>query len=146
MDAQQNKQLVMEGYRRFQSHDIAGVLELFHDDVEWEGPEVECVPFAGCYHGKPEVLRYFQSLDDAQEATRFEPTAFIAEDDRVVVTGNASWHVKSTGRDYDSPWVHVFTLRDGKVSRFEQYVNTAATEHAFRPQQAGETAQPELRH
>jgi ketosteroid isomerase-like protein len=146
MNAQQNKQLVMEGYRRFQNKDIEGVLERFAEDVEWVGPELDSAPFSGNYHGKDEVRRFFVDLDAAQEATRFEPTAFIAEDDKVAVTGTATWHVKSTGLDYSSPWAHVFTVHDGKVTRFEQYVDTAATEHAYRPTAGAEASQPDLRH
>lgn len=146
MDAQQNKQLVIEGYQRFQAKDIEGVLELLSDNVEWIGPELECAPFSGCYHGKDAVRQYFAQLDAVQDANRFEPTAFIAEGDKVVVVGNASWHVKATGRDYDSPWVHIFTVRDGKVTQFEQYVDTAATERAYRPMAGAQAPQPGLRH
>jgi ketosteroid isomerase-like protein len=136
----------MEGYKRFLNKDLEGVLERFSEDVEFVGPELDCTPFAGCYHGKDEVRQYFAKLDAAQEAMRFEPTAFIAEDDKVAVTGSATWHVKSTGLDYSSPWAHVFTVRDGKVTRFEQYVDTAATEHAFRPMAGTEATPTGLRH
>lgn len=146
MSIQQNRQLVMEGYQRFQEKDIEGVLERFSEDVEWVGPELDCAPFAGSFHGKNDVRQFFAKLDASQEATKFEPTAFIAEDDKVVVTGSASWHVKSTGLDYDSEWVHVFTVRDGKVVRFQQYVDTAAAEHAFRPMAGAQAPQPDLRH
>ena len=146
MNAQQNKQLVMEGYKRFLEKDIEGVLERFSEDVEWLGPELDCAPFSGCYHGKNEVRQFFAKLDAAQDAIKFEPTAFVAEDDKVVAIGTATWHVKSTGLDYDSPWVHVFTVRDGKVTQFDQYVDTAATEHAFRPVAGAQAPQPGLRH
>ena len=146
MNTEQNKQLVMEGYRRFQNKNIEGVLERFSDDVEWIAPELDCAPFSGCYHGKDDVRRFFTDLDTAQEATRLEPTAFIAEGDTVVVMGNASWHVKSTGLDYDSDWVHVYNVRDGKVIRMQQFVDTAATEHAYRPTAAAQSPQPGLRH
>jgi ketosteroid isomerase-like protein len=43
--------------------------------------------------------------------------------------------VKTTGLTYDSPWAHVFTLRDGKIARFEGYEHTAAAETAYRPAQ-----------
>lgn len=146
MDTEQNKQLVMEGYRRFQDKDVEGVLERFSDNVEWVGPELDCAPFSGNYHGKNDVRQFFAKLDASQEAIRFEPVSFIAEGDKVVVTGHARWHVKSTGLDYDSDWVHVFTVRDGKVVHFQQYVDTAAAEHAFRPVAGTQATQPGLRH
>lgn len=136
MNSQENKQLVMQGYQKFQNKDIRGLLELFTDDIEWVGAETEELPFAGSYHGKQEVGQYFTQLDQAQEAQRFEPQNFIAEGDQVVVTGQSRWTVKSTGQAYENPWVHVFTLRDGKVARFQQYNDTAAAAKAFRPMSA----------
>jgi ketosteroid isomerase-like protein len=133
MSSQENKQLVMQGYQLFKNKDIEGLLALYADDIEWVEPESEHIPFAGNYRGKAEVARFFTELDQAQEAVRFEPEAFIAEDDKVVVTGHAIWSVKATGQKYESPWVHVFTVRDGKVARFQTYSDTAAAEAAFMP-------------
>ena len=140
MGAQENKQLVMQGYRLFQSGDIRKLLDLYHDDAEWIGPESELVPFAGAFHGKAGIAQFFAKLDAATHANRFEPTQFIAEGDKVVVAGVSSWLAKPTGRSYDSTWVHVFTLRDGKVARFESYYDTAATEKAFNPEQTSQAS------
>lgn len=136
MSSQDNKQLAMQGYQKFQNRDIQGLLELLADDIEWVGVENEEIPFAGVYRGKDEVARYFAQLEEAQEAQQFEPREFIAEGDKVVVMGDSRWTVKSTGQTYDNPWVHVFTMRDGKVARFQQYNDTAAAAKAFRSGQA----------
>jgi ketosteroid isomerase-like protein len=69
------------------------------------------------------------------QATRFEPREYIAEGDKVVVLGQATWHAKQTGRSFDTPFIHVFTMRDGKVARFEAHADTAAGERAFRADQ-----------
>ena len=140
MDAQENKRIVMEGYRMFQSGDIPHLLERYHDDAVWIEPDAENIPFAGKHNGKAEIARFFQQLDECAQAVRFAPKEFIAEGDKVVVTGEATWLAKNTGRSYDSPWVHVFTLRDGKVARFESFHDTAAGERAFRPDQQGQAA------
>ena len=138
MDAQENKRLVMEGYQMFQNGDIPNLLERYHDDALWIEPDAEHVPFAGKHKGKAEIARFFQDLDRAAQALRFIPKDFIAEGDKVIVAGEATWLVRNTGRTYESPWVHVFTLRDGKVARFESYHDTAAAERAFRPDQPGQ--------
>jgi ketosteroid isomerase-like protein len=133
MDIQQNKQLVMDGYQLFQAGDIDGLLQLFSDDVEWLGYQVEFVPFSREYHGRQEVAQFFAELDEAQEVEQFEPQEAIAEGDKVVVTGEAKWIVRATGKHYGYSWVHTFTMRDGKVTRFQQYYDTAATQAAFMP-------------
>ncbi|HZV65375.1 MAG TPA: nuclear transport factor 2 family protein [Telluria sp.] len=147
MDTKQNKQLVMHAYEMYKNRDIKGILALCDDKVEWMGPESELIPFAGNHHGKDQVAQFFSKLEQAQDAVRFEPHDFIADGDKVAVTGDAAWHVKGTGQTYEGPWAHVFTLRNGKIARFEQYVHTAAAEAAFRPAQTASAAQAKpLRH
>ena len=146
MDSNQNKQLVMQAYSLYSQGDIKGVLALCADDVCWVSADIEQVPFSGKYNGHYEVGEFFSSLAGTMDTIHFTPRDFIAEGDKVVVTGDARWHVKSTGAEFGSDWVHVFTVRDGKVVRFEQYTDTAAAEAAFRGGTAARPSAPELRH
>jgi ketosteroid isomerase-like protein len=134
MNTEQNKQAVQEAYRMFQSGDMAGIVERCHDDCEWTSPDSDLIPMSGAFHGKPGVADFFTRMGVAMQPIRFEPREFIAEGDKVVVIGQATWQVKATGRSFDSPWVHVFTMRDGKIARFEAFADTAAGERAFRPE------------
>lgn len=143
MTIQENKQLVMQGYQRFQAQDIDGLMENLADDIEWIGVESDYLPFSGIYRGKQDVMRYFGMLAQAQEAVRFEPLEMVAEGDKVVVSGESEWMVRATARSYSNPWVHIFTIRDGKIARFQQFNDTAAAEHAYRPLQPSAGQQPE---
>ena len=140
MGAEENKRLVMEAYEQFKRGDIAGLLERYHDDAEWIGPESDVVPFAGRYHGKAGIAHFFRKLGESSQATRFEVRECIAEGDKVVAIGEASWLVKANGRSYEVPWTHLITLRDGKVARFETIYDNATAEQAFSPATG---AQPE---
>lgn len=147
MNAQDNKQLIMQGYQLFKDKDIQGLLALFANDIEWIEGESEIIPFAHTYQGKDQVAQFFTEMDQAQEAIQFEPETFMAEGDKVVVTGQSTWLVKATGQEYDSPWAHIFTLRNGKVTRHQQYSNTAAAEMAFRPlPTSAQSKQKPMRH
>jgi ketosteroid isomerase-like protein len=147
MDISQNKQLVKQAYEHYKNKEIDGILAMVDDDVEWLGYESDLIPFAGNYHGKDEVAQFFSTIAQNQDVLRFDPQSFVAEGDKVVVTGAASYHVKATGLDYESPWVHIFTVRDGKIIRFQQFNNTAAAEAAYRPAQAaGMGSQRPLHH
>ena len=86
----------------------------------------------GTHHGIEEVGRFFPSLGDAQEARQFEPREFVAQGDRVVALGHYAWHVKSTGKGWESDFAHVFSVRDGKLTSFQEYADTAAIAEAFR--------------
>ncbi len=135
MNSQENKQVIKQCYQLFQNKDIKGLLAMCADEIEWVGTESEYIPFSGTYRGKDEVAHFFSMMDQAQEVIQFEPRSFIAENDYVVAIGQATWLVKSTGQKYENPWVHVFTVRGGKVARFQSYNDTAAAEAAFRPLQ-----------
>jgi ketosteroid isomerase-like protein len=90
---------------------------------------------------------FFTRLGANAQTLRFEPREFIADGDKVVVLGHATWQVKPTGRTFDTAWTHVFTLRNGKMARFEAFADTAAGERAFRPDQPAQgSAATQLHH
>jgi ketosteroid isomerase-like protein len=126
-----NIEIVKNGYEKFGSGDIPGLLSLFTDDIDWETPHVENAPFAGNRLGLSEVAEFFKLLDESEDIAYFEPTEFIAQGDRVVVLGRSKATVKSTGRSYETDWVHIFTIHEGKVTNFHEFFDNAAATRAF---------------
>lgn len=141
MSEQENVQIVKEAYAAFTRGDIPAILNALTDDVVWflPGP-TDIVPVAGERRGREQVGQFFSTLDENQEALQFEPQEFIAQGEKVVVLGHYRWRIKPTGRVFASEWVHVFTLRDGKVVGFHEYYDTAAIVEAYRTTSA-QTAQ-----
>jgi ketosteroid isomerase-like protein len=84
------------------------------------------VPFSGKRRGQEQMGQFFASLIDTQEVQHFDPREFIAQGDKVVALGHYAWRVKATGREFGGDFAHVFTVRDGKVVRFHEYMDTAA--------------------
>jgi ketosteroid isomerase-like protein len=147
MDTKQTKQLVMQAYQAYKDKNIKAILDLCADDIDWVSDESDYIPFAGHHHGKDQVAQFFNQLEQSQDGLQFEPQIFIAEGDKVAVSGISRWRVKATGQTYDNPWVHIFTVRDGKIARLEQHNHTAAAEAAYRPAQgAGQAKDTSLRH
>lgn len=132
MNIQEYKDLITEGYKLFQAGDIPKLLDLYHDDAEWAGPESEYLPYAGCFHGKRGIAEFFSKLDATMQALHMQPKQMIAEGDTIVVIGDATWVARNTGVQFDNPWVHVFRVRDGKVAQFSSYHDNAPAEHAIR--------------
>lgn len=132
MSEQDNTQIVKEAYAAFKRGDIHAILNMLADDVKWflPGP-TDIIPTAGMRHGREQVGQFFSTLNQNQEAKEFEPQAFVAQGERVVALGHYVWRVKSNGRQYESDWAHVFTLRDGKVVGFQEYYDTGACADAF---------------
>jgi len=54
------------------------------------------------------------------------PHEFVVEGDRVVVFGRYKETWKATGKTIDIPFVHSWTVEDGKLVAFQQYTDTAA--------------------
>jgi uncharacterized protein len=132
MSEQESTALVQQAYDYFLSGDIPAMLDLLSEDVEWIVPEVEGVPGRGIWHGREQVGQFFQTLDDTQQAQQVELRGFVAQDDTVAALGHYAWHVRSTGREWESDFVHLLTVRDGEVTRFQEYTDTAALGDAFR--------------
>ncbi len=133
MTTQENKQLAINGYQMFLKGDINGILDMCTDDVEWTSAELPNIPFAGAFHGRAGLLDFFGKLSGAVEFLDYQPQSFIADGDKVAVSGVSTARVRATGVSYDDTWVHIFTMKNGKTVRFEQFHNTAAATAAFMP-------------
>jgi ketosteroid isomerase-like protein len=112
--------------------DMQPLLSLYSDDVEWQVPEMEGVPFAGTRRGIAGVRDFFAAVSDGLDVLEFEPHEYIAQGDKVVALGRYSWRVKATGREFSSDFAHVCTVRDGKIVRFHEYMDTAAEVRAHK--------------
>ena len=128
----ENTELVQQGYQHFKNGDIQGLLGLLSEDVEWKLFEIEGVPFSGMHRGPERVGEYFSQIFDTEEVLHFEPREFVAQGDKVVALGHYAWRVKSTGREYESDFVHVISVRDGKVARYQEFMDTAVVGGAYR--------------
>lgn len=124
--------LVKHGYSLFQNNDIESLLKLMSDDIDWNIPTIENVPFSGRRHGNEQVREFFQILAAEQDVIEFSPREFIAQGDRVVCLGHFEWKTKEGSHQYGGDWAHVFEVRDGKIVAFQEYMDTAAAANAFK--------------
>ena len=131
MSDQENTQVVQGLYDSFNAGDIAAVLGALSDDVEWVLPSIPNIPFTGAKHGKDSVAEFFSTMAEHQETQSFEVQGMIAQGDRVVGYGHYRWHVKTTGRAWEGDFSHHWTVEGGKVTRFQEYSDSAAAMAAF---------------
>ena len=64
--------------------------------------------------------------------SEFTPREFYAGGDKVFVLGFYAATMRKSGKSAACEWVHVFTLRDGKVVRFRELTDTALLAEAYR--------------
>ena len=131
MNEQQNTDLIKLVYAAFGRGDVQAILDRLTDDVEWslEGPAV--IPFAGTRRGPGQVVGFFQALATANENMVLTTDRFVAQGDQVATIGRFAATVKATGRRFDSPIAHFFTIRDGRISRFVDFGDTALMAEAY---------------
>lgn len=135
MNEQENTKTVKQAYDYFKSGNIEGVLSLMSNDVDWRLPNIENMPHAGTRKGLEQVTEFFSTLAEAQDAKQFDPNEFIAQGDRVVALGHYIWKVKANNREYESDFVHVFTVREGKITGFDEYFDTTPATMAYQKTQ-----------
>ena len=131
MSEADNVSVVQRVFEAFGSGDASAFLGLLSEDVEWTIAGPPSVPYAGERRGHAGVTEFLQAIGGAVEMERFEPQEFIAQGDKVAVVGFERARVRATGRAFDNPWVLLFTLRDGKITRFRSYEDTHAMAQAF---------------
>jgi ketosteroid isomerase-like protein len=136
MSEQQNLDLVRKGYEAFGRGDIPGLLALLDEQISWVTPGPADLPTAGTRRGHQAVQEFFQTLQNMGDILRFEPKEFLAQGDRVVVLGDDDTRVKATGNTVTFRWVHVFTVRNGKVAAFEEVGDVSAMVAEVRGAQA----------
>ena len=131
MSEQDNIAIVQEAYNNFRTGNIPALLALLSDDVIWQLPVMENVPFSGKRTTPAGVGEFFALLGENEEPLRFEPRAMVAQGDKVVSLGYYQWRLKANGREFESDFAHVFTIRNGKVVAFQEYTDTAVCAAAY---------------
>ena len=121
-----NLDIVRQGYEAFGRGDINGLLALLDEQVQWVAPGPPELATSGRRTGREAVGEFFGKVNEVFDIQRFEPKEFILQGDRAVVLGSETAHVRASGITLELDWVHVFTLRGGKVVAFEEFFDTAA--------------------
>jgi uncharacterized protein len=131
MSDQQNLQIVQQAYEAFTAGNIAAVLAVLSDDVEWSTPQIAGAPYPANCHSRQEVAGFFAGLAEGEEVQQFDPQEFITQGNNVVAVGNYAEKVKSTGREFRNQWVQIHTVQDGKVVKFQEVFDTASATRAY---------------
>ncbi len=71
-------------------------------------------------------------VGEAQESLEFDPREYVCEGDQVVAIGSYRFRVRSTGKTFETNFVHVFTIRENLVVGFREFMDSAAVVAAYR--------------
>jgi uncharacterized protein len=121
--SEQNVELVNGVYGAFGRGDVPAVLGAFADDIEWF--EAEGMPYGGLHHGPDAVAQnVFGPITEDVEGFAVTPEQVIGSGATVAAIVRYTGTGKATGKALDEPVVHVWDIRDGKLARFRQFIDT----------------------
>lgn len=127
----ENVAIIRGVYRAFAEGDVGGVLGRMSPDIVWN--EAENFPYCDRNpYRSPEAVANGVFARCIGEWNGF---AVMMDDlldggDRVVALGRYRGEHKGTGRGMNPQAVHVWTLKDGKITAFQQYIDTLAVARA----------------
>jgi ketosteroid isomerase-like protein len=124
MSEQANTALVQALYAGFNSGDIQSILAKIDQQAEWVDYGPAKVPYFGDFTGR--IADFFKAIGETTIGGSVAIDRYIASGDIVVTQGRYTATVRTTGSKIDAPIAHVFTLRDGKVTSWKGYGDTAA--------------------
>ncbi|MEM7125207.1 MAG: nuclear transport factor 2 family protein [Chloroflexota bacterium] len=118
-----NVEIIKNLYEAFAAGDMDTVLAVIEPNVVWV--ESEGIPYGGVFNGIDAVVEgVFNSLGTDWENFTANVDTYIDAGDKVITQGHDSGTYKATGKSMSAPTASIWTLEDGKVVRFEQYINT----------------------
>ena len=128
MSAEENVQVVKDFFAAIGRSDRQAVQALSDENIEWIIPGKWA--WAGTYRGHAGLMNFLQKAPETVEISSSERREFVAQGDRIVVFGVATGKVKATNKTFEDHFVFSITVRDGKVSKIREYIDTLALARA----------------
>jgi len=113
-------------YNAFAEGDVEAVLGAMADGIVWNEAENFIYADGNPYEGPQGVAEgVFGRLGAEWDNWTLEDKTFYPSNgSNVVVTGRYKATNKASGKKLDAPFVHLWTVDEGKVTRFQQYTDT----------------------
>jgi ketosteroid isomerase-like protein len=128
-----NIAFVQSLYAAFGKGDIPTILNGLAPDVAWQsGGRTVDYPGFGPRKGHQQVQEFFKIVADNNDFKHFSPREFYAAGDKVFVLGEYEITMKKSGKTFASDWMHVFTIKSGKITGFREFLDTALAAEAYR--------------
>lgn len=125
-----NKEIVIEFVDAVSAGDTEGILKHLAEDLTWTffGSH----RFAGTMHGKDELMQGLFAIvgEVLEDGIKVKVSATIADGDFVVVEGKGQARSKA-GLDYNNDYCLVFEVRDGKIRKVRQYLDSELVTRVF---------------
>jgi uncharacterized protein len=129
MDSERNKNLVVAAWKAFASRDPQRVSDVFTVDAEWLAPAGNATASAlnGTNHmvGREALVQFLTSDFHKlfQRDVKIEFRGIYADGNTVIVEERMQAKL-ANGRHYDNDYCLLFELKDGRIRRVREYMDT----------------------
>ena len=118
-----NLDIIKTLYQAFEKGEIDTILDILAANVEWH--ESEKLPYGGTFIGPDAVFAgVFEKIGDQWDNFQAHVEEFIDGGDRIITLGFDRGTYKATGKSMEAPTASIWTLKNGKVIKFVQYIDT----------------------
>ena len=130
-----NVALLKNLYADFGRGNIPAVLGAMSPDIKWYSAEGNPYMLSGAPWVGPDAIlnNLFMKIGNDWDKFVVHPKAFHDAGNSVIVEVRYTGTVKATAKSVDAQACHIWDVKDGKVTKFQQYLDTAQLQDAFRP-------------
>ena len=119
-----NVDLVAGVYAAFGTGDVPKVLGSMHPQIQWT--ETAGYKYGGIFRGPQAILEnVFARIQVDFESFSVDVERLIDAGNVVVMQGHYVGKGKATGKSVRAAVAHILEISDGKIVRFDQYVDSA---------------------
>lgn len=119
-----NIETIRASYEGFHRRDIEAILAVMAPDVEWVHPAgMTTYGLGGTKIGHSGIKEFLAHVPTVLAGMRLDPREFIDAGDRIIVFG-VRQVTSLRGRTETLDFVHSWTMRDGRATRFEDIFDT----------------------
>ncbi len=123
--------IIRHFYAALARGDSAAAFALFSPAIEWTSAE-RSPYYSGTVTGTEAILaKVFAPISRDFDDFASTPSDFVSRDDRTVSFGVYTGRARNGDGALKAPFVHVWTVQDGRIIRFVQYTESGAWAEAL---------------
>jgi hypothetical protein len=124
--SKENVDLVRAAYAAFGRGDMSAVLDVMDPKIDFRVAENSPYYRGSAYVGRDDVGSLFARIPVDWDGFEIVPELYHDAGDVVVMRGRYRGKYNATGKSMYVQVVHFWTVRNGKLAEFQQYIDTAA--------------------
>lgn len=122
---------IRSALEQVQLGDPSQLFDLLAEEVVWRVPSPANAPWYGTHRGKESFQKVI--LAGVVDFETFEVIDVFGSGDRYAALVHERYRPKATGKVVDQDVVFIFTIRDGNIVEYGEFVDTDQIRRAFEP-------------